>query len=96
MDWLMSVIVAVGVVSAASIIAWAVAPKGWRTVVANAAAGVLVFAGPAVGDALHYLSGVPWHDVTTDKPTAIATTFAVIVMNGMWRKFTTTPMGRPR
>ena len=36
MDWVTSIILALGVVSVASIMAWTFVPKGWRTIAANA------------------------------------------------------------
>ncbi|BAQ18286.1 hypothetical protein [Methyloceanibacter caenitepidi] len=93
MDWVTSIILALGVVSVASIMAWTFVPKGWRTIAANVFAGGLVVVSPYVGELLQYLVGVPWASVY-DKKTAFALTLAIGAMNALWRKYTNTPMGR--
>jgi|GEM_PF-5988457 len=95
MDWVTAVILALAIVTAASIIAWAAAPKGWRTIVANAVAGAFVVAAPMIDAVLDYLVGVPLHELF-DQKTAIALSLAIGLMNAVWRKFTTTPIGKPR
>ena len=88
MDWLISMIVAFGFVAAILVVAWAFAPKGWRTVVANTLAAV----GVTIGPLLEHLASVPWHEVM-DKKTAFLIVLAVNAMNILLRKLTDSPMG---
>lgn len=92
MTWITSAIVAVGFAAVVLSIAWAFAPKGWRTIVANALSGFAITVVPLAQPIFDQLTVVAWNDVF-DATTAVFITVAVNVMNIWLRKITTTPMG---
>jgi hypothetical protein len=79
--WAVSLIIA-------AVAAFALTPKGWRTVALNTVVGVLVASGPF----LQYLAGVGWDDYL-DKETAFLLVIALNILNILARVKTTTPIG---
>ncbi|MFO1183656.1 MAG: hypothetical protein U1E56_02565 [Bauldia sp.] len=82
-------ILVLSLVAIAFLLALNVAPKGWRTALFNALAGIPVV-GAVIADAL---GGFDWTRVLDGKAASWAG-LAVIVLNVALRAMTTTPIGK--
>lgn len=86
---LLQVVLSLVIVILAFVLVLNVAPKGWRTVLFNAIAGV-----PVVGSAIaEMLTGFEWTKVF-DGRVASWVGLAVLILNVWLRAITGTPLGR--
>lgn len=91
MDALTGIIIAVGFAAVILLVAWAIAPKGWRTIVANSLAVASVYVSPLI---LHLMS-IPWSEVYNAQ-TAFWIIQGLALLNLLLRLVTDTPVGERR
>lgn len=94
MVWFWSLAIAAGFAAAIFIVTNLMAPKGWRTRIANILSLLSLAIMPVMGGLLQYLTTLPWSQLF-DTRTAFLIAAAINLMNLVYREMTTTPAGQP-